>query len=236
MRPAPTTLRSTVLAAALALVSLLAPGARADYAVFTTGMRMHISGYEKSGSNLRLHVEGGTVDVPAASVARFEPEDIFAPVIVPAPTAAAFTGPFSELISAAAKKYSFDPQFLARVIQAESNFNPRAISNRNAQGLMQLLPSTSKLMSVHNPFDPAQSIEGGTHYLRQLLDKFSGNVELALAAYNAGPDRVVAYHGVPPYRETRNYVRKITKPAPQKPAGTSPKAPQTQIPRTISNE
>jgi soluble lytic murein transglycosylase-like protein len=88
---------------------------------------------------------------------------------------------------------------------------------------MQIIPSTASRMSLRNPFDPAQSIDAGAHYLRQMLDKFSGNVELALAAYNAGPDRVVQYHGVPPYRETRNYVRKITKPAPQKSAKPAPK-------------
>lgn len=211
---------------ALAIVCAASPAAFADYAVLNTGVRLHISGYEQAGLNVRLHVDGGTVDIPADTIARFEPEELFAAIQAPAPAAAAeLDVPFSQFIKAAAKKYDLDPQLLARVVQAESNFNPRAVSRRNAQGLMQLMPSTSSRMSVRNPFDPAQSIEAGARYLRQMLDKFSGNVELALAAYNAGPDRVVAYRGVPPYRETREYVRKITKPAPKKPAAKSAKAP-----------
>jgi soluble lytic murein transglycosylase-like protein len=166
------------------------------------------------------------VDVPADTIVRYEPEEIFARAIVPV-AEVELTVPFAELIRAAAKKYDLDAQLLARVVQAESNFNPRAISTKNAQGLMQIIPSTASRMALRNPFDPAQSIDAGAHYLRQMLDKFSGNVELALAAYNAGPDRVVQYHGVPPYRETRNYVRKITKPTPQKPAKSAPKSPST---------
>jgi hypothetical protein len=226
-------LRPIVFALAIAAICVISPPARADYAVLTTGVRMHISGYETSGTTVRLHVEGGTVDVPAESIVRFEPEEIFAAVGTPV-SAAELTVPYSQFISAAAKKYDLDPQLLARVVQAESNFNPRAVSRRNAQGLMQLLPSTSSGLSVRNPFDPAQSIDAGARYLRQLLDKFSGDVELALAAYNAGPDRVTQYHGVPPYRETRNYVRKITKPAPKKPP-TPPSSQPTKLPIAPAN-
>ena len=96
-------------------------------------------------------------------------------------------------------------------MRAESNFNPPAVSNKNAQGFMQLMPSTATMLSVRNTFDPAQSIEAGAHYLRQLLDRFQGNVALALAAYNAGPQRVTQYNGVPPYRETQNYIKRVTK-------------------------
>lgn len=218
--------------AALGALCFVSPAARADYAVLNTGVRLHISGYEQAGLNVRLHVDGGTVDVPADSVVRYEPEEIFAPIAAKAPEVE-LSVPFAEFIRAAAKKYSLDAQLLARVVQAESNFNPRAISNRNAQGLMQIIPSTGSRLALRNPFDPAQSIEAGAHYLRQMLDKFSGNVELALAAYNAGPDRVVQYHGVPPYRETRNYIRKITKPAPQKPGSQKVAA---AIPGSTSNQ
>jgi hypothetical protein len=229
-----TRVRAAPFAAALvaSICVVFAPAAHADYAVLNTGVRLHISGYEQAGLNVRLHVDGGTVDVPADTIVRYEPEEIFARAIVPV-TEVELTVPYAQFISAAAKKYGLDPQLLARVVQAESNFNPRAISTKNAQGLMQIIPSTASRMTLRNPFDPAQSIEAGAHYLRQMLDKFSGNVELALAAYNAGPDRVVQYHGVPPYRETRNYIRKITKPAPKKPTRQKVAA---AIPGNTSNQ
>jgi soluble lytic murein transglycosylase-like protein len=203
-------LRRLLWLAALGLCA--ASSARADYAVLQSGMRLHISGYEQLGATVRLYVEGGTVDMPAAEVVRFEPEEIFK--AVSAPKADSQPGPYSKLIAAAAKKYGLDAQLLARVVQAESNFNPRAISVKNAQGLMQLLPSTASHLAVRNPFDPAQSIDAGARYLRQLLDQFSGNLELALAAYNAGPGRVAQYNSVPPYRETQSYVHKITAKSP----------------------
>jgi soluble lytic murein transglycosylase-like protein len=109
----------------------------------------------------------------------------------------------------------------------ESNFNPRAVSRKNAQGLMQLMPETSSRLLVKNPFDPAQNIDAGAAYLKQMLNRFDGNVELALAAYNAGPDRVVQYGGVPPFRETQDYVRRITSRVKQ---GTSPSAIPTGTP------
>ena len=114
------------------------------------------------------------------------------------------------LIKAAAAKYSLDPKLLECVMAAESNFNPRAISSKNALGLMQLLPETAQRMAVKNPFDPAQNIEGGARYLRLMLDRFSGNLTLALAAYNAGPDKVTLYGGVPPFRQTIDYIRRVT--------------------------
>jgi soluble lytic murein transglycosylase-like protein len=174
------------------------------------GERLHITGFEKIGSTVRLHVSGGTVDVPAGEVARFEPEEVYEPIAA-TQKSAPLTVPYSDLIRAAAKKYDLDEHLLAGVMRAESNFNPRAVSAKNAQGLMQLLPSTASRLAVRDTFDPAQSVEAGAHYLKQLLDRFSGNVALALAAYNAGPKRVVQYNGVPPYRETQNYVKRVTK-------------------------
>ncbi len=202
--------RAVLCSLALAAVCVFAPGARADYAVMATGERLQITGFEKMGATVRLHVTGGTVDVPTEQITRFEPEEVYE-AVAPAQKSARLTVPYSDLIVRAAKRYGLDERLLAGVIKAESNFDPRAVSAKNAQGLMQLLPSTASHLAVRNTFDPAQSIEAGARYLKQLLDRFSGNVALALAAYNAGPQRVEQYNGVPPYRETQNYVKRITK-------------------------
>src|SRR5262249_57921463 len=93
--------------------------------------------------------------------------------------------------------------------EAESEFNPRAVSRKGARGLMQLMPATASSLSVRDSFDPYENIDGGVRHLRRLLDRFHGNIPLAVAAYNAGEQTVINYHGVPPYRETRRYVSKI---------------------------
>jgi hypothetical protein len=203
---------STMLTRAVVPLGLLcaaAPAVHAEYIVLRTGGRLHVSGYERIGETLRLHLSGGTVDVAEADVERIEPEEIFAPTPKPDPPTPTLTVPFAKLIHAAAAKYGLDEKLVASVVAAESNFNPVAISYKNAQGLMQLLPETARDLAVRNPFDPAQNIDAGAHYLRALLDKFNGDVSLALAAYNAGPDRVTQYGGIPPYRETQQYVQRV---------------------------
>ena len=116
---------------------------------------------------------------------------------------------YDEIINEAAEKYDMDPHLIHAVMQAESAFHPYAVSRAGAEGLMQLMPELSDEMGVSNAFDPRDNIMGGTRYLKRLLDYHNGNIDLALASYNAGPGNVERYRGVPPFRETRNYVKTI---------------------------
>jgi soluble lytic murein transglycosylase-like protein len=192
---------------ALGAAGLWPAAASADYAVLRSGARLHITGYERDGERVRLAVDGGAVSVAAKDLVAVEPEEHFAAVPVPPVHT---PGPFGNLIHAAAEKHGVDESLITWVIAAESNFNPRAVSRRRAQGLMQLLPKTAALYSVANIFDPVENIDAGTHYLKDLLARYRGDLRLALAAYNAGPDMVERYGGVPPFPETQKYVRLIT--------------------------
>jgi len=118
-------------------------------------------------------------------------------------------GRYMEIILEAAERYGVDPALITAVIKAESEFNPRAVSHRGARGLMQLMPATARALGVKNSFNPEHNIHGGTKYMKQLLDQFDGKVKFALAAYNAGSRKVRKYQGVPPYKVTRSYIRKV---------------------------
>jgi soluble lytic murein transglycosylase-like protein len=188
------------------LAAMAAPGVRAEYIVLNSGQRLAVTGYQLVGDKYHLQLKGGTVDVPAEQVVAIEPEEIFTPVA----RVEVSQEPFGEFIRAASKRYSVDADLITSVIAAESNFDPKAISRRNARGLMQLLPTTAERLGVKNIFDPQENIDAGTHYLSELLLLYKNDFALTLAAYNAGPERVQHYgQRVPPFAETISYVRRV---------------------------
>jgi hypothetical protein len=190
---------------AILLFAALPPVARADYAVLRSGQRIHITGYETLGETIRLTMLGGTLEIPADSLLRIDPEDTFLPIKVKL-----LDVPFAELIAASARARGIAAELVASVIAVESNFNPNAVSVKSARGLMQLMPETAARFGVTNVFDPRQNIDAGTRYLKELLLRYNGDLAMTLAAYNAGPERVGQFRTVPAYRETRDYVRRVT--------------------------
>src|SRR5438046_8401176 len=144
---------------------------------------------------------GGVVKIAAEDVVAIEPEDSFATL----PAKPIVKAPYRELVEAAAARYRVDADLITSVIAVESNFDPKALSPKNARGLMQLLPETAERMGVQNIYDPQENINAGTRYLRELLQRYNSDLALALAAYNAGPEAVEQYGRVPPFEETLSY-------------------------------
>ena len=200
-------IRRATLLSAVVSVLFLAPALRAETVVLRSGLRINVTSYELLGEKYRLQLSGGMVEVPAEEVATIEPQLLF--TSEPPKAEPAATGPYREFIQSASEKYKVDADLISSVIAIESNFDPKAISRRNARGLMQLMPQTASRLGVKNIFDPKENIDGGTHLLRDLLQRYNNDLVLALAAYNAGPERVVT--AVPPIRETRTYVVKVKK-------------------------
>jgi Transglycosylase SLT domain len=193
--------------AALAMLLAGASRARADYVVLRSGARLNVTGYEILPDRYILHLKGGVAEVPLSEIVGIEPEEIFDPIEEPLNDKT----PFEKFIRAAAKRYDMDADLIHCVVAVESNFNPKAVSPKKASGLMQLLPQTAAHYGVKNIFDPEENINAGTRYLKELMAKYH-DLTLALAAYNAGPERVDQYgRRVPPFLETMKYVQRIAK-------------------------
>jgi hypothetical protein len=221
--------RWTLLPVALLVGSLAAVlPARAEYFLLQSGQRLHITGYQRIGETYRLQMSGGFVELPASHVVAIEPEDVF----TSAPRVVTANAPFRELIEGAAARYNVDSDLITSVIAAESNFNPKAVSRRNARGLMQLLPQTAARLGVRNVFDPAQNIDAGTHYLRDLLLLYKNDLALTLAAYNAGPERVHQFGRVPPFAETQSYVKRVRTAYAKRKSNVPDVSPSTVAPAT----
>jgi hypothetical protein len=179
-----------------------------DLAVLSNGFSIRHERREVIGPVTRLYLgadRDGYVDVPTGEIDRFE-KDLSAPAAGKTPHT---PQEMNDVINTVSSRHHLDPDLINSVIHAESGFNPRAVSPKGAQGLMQLMPQTASKLGVDDAFDPSANVEGGTRYLRELLERYNFDLIKALAAYNAGPQRVEQYHGVPPYYETQAYVARI---------------------------
>jgi soluble lytic murein transglycosylase-like protein len=229
-------LRPITIGAVLALAQLTAFAGQV--AVLRNGFTIHFDHKEQSGNATRLYTGTGYLDIASDQIASFdvdetpvtpEPQPVAQPVPQPSiqppaakpATMASQTAPpakaaqqnvdLEQVVREASSKNRLDPDFVSSVIRAESNFKTHAVSKKGAQGLMQLMPSTAAQLGVADPFDPTANVEAGTAHLSALLDLYKNDPIKALAAYNAGAHRVKQYNGVPPYRETRDYINKIVR-------------------------
>lgn len=230
----PVAIGGLLLAAQLSALS-------AEVAILRNGFSIRCERKEQAGNTTRLYTKTGFLDVPTSEIASFEPDDTpdlppaspdaTKPVENPAtpaatakaaapatsvPAASPTRAPavavnLDQVVRDASSRYQLDPDFVNSVIKAESNFQSRAVSRKGALGLMQLMPDTASQLGVADPFDPRANVEGGTAYLNQLLNLYNNDPIKALAAYNAGPNRVEQYHGLPPYMETRAYVARVVR-------------------------
>ena len=198
------------LAAALLLMPSL-PASAAEMALLRNGFSIRHERHEPRQAMTRLYFtesQDNFVDIPSTEIVGYEAIEALpapaAPVAAPAPAPT-----LDAVLDAAGSRNNIDPDLIASVIRAESAFNPNAVSRKGAQGLMQLMPQTAAALGVQNVMDPTDNVEAGTRYLRGLLDRYHNDLLKTLAAYNAGPQSVEQYHGVPPYRETRAYITRI---------------------------
>jgi soluble lytic murein transglycosylase-like protein len=218
-----------VFCSALPVLAMGAP-ARAELVILTDGNVLKVKAYEAQGDEARLAMPfGGRMTLPIGRIERVVDDEV-APEPDPPPAAATAAaveappiplrfsegqpvpdGPYGSIIYAASRRHQVNPQVVAALIRAESAGNPRARSYKGARGLMQLMPATAERFGIAKArlYDPAQNLEAGVSYLSWLLDQFPNDLGKVLAAYNAGEQTVVKYQGIPPYRETRDYVRRI---------------------------
>jgi soluble lytic murein transglycosylase-like protein len=181
--------------------------ARAEIAVLTNGLTFKTTSHRLEDSVLTLVLKGGgEVGLPPTAVRGFVPDEVLDEVATPAAGA-----DIRELAIQAAERHGLDPELVLAVVAVESSFRPQAQSPKGAQGLMQLMPATAAELGVKDAFDPAENLDGGARHLNALLTLYGGDLTRALAAYNAGVKAVEKSKGVPPYRETREYVRKVMK-------------------------
>jgi soluble lytic murein transglycosylase-like protein len=207
-------------ASVVALIAVAAP-ASAEIVFLSSGRTLSVKSHRMDGDSIVLTLRsGGEVTCAKDLIEKIEADEVPYPEppvtalpVPPAPTdppadRSILDGtPYADIIASLSEAHGVNPMLVSALIQVESNYRPRARSSRGAMGLMQLMPSTVREYQVRNPFEPKANIEGGIRHLRSLIDQFG--VEMALAAYNAGEGAVRKFKGIPPYRETRDYVARI---------------------------
>ncbi len=218
---------------ATAVLFLAANTASASIAVFVDGRSQKIDAYAVEEDIVHLTLQGGgKISLPLLRIDRIVDDEIVAAEIVAEvkkiveeqggvfprrswrfseESMPLWDSKYNEIIVKAARFHDVDAALVSAVIKAESDYDPKTVSHKGARGLMQLMPATAKRFGVRNSFDPEQNIYAGTKYLRWLLDKFDGNADLAVAGYNAGEGNIMKYDGVPPFRETVNYINRIAR-------------------------
>jgi hypothetical protein len=195
------------------LILIAVPAAAGEFAVLSSGFRIHADRHERDAQTVRLYTKEGVTELPASVVMAFEEEDYTPPPPKP-PSPEPVMPPLpvrpdpKSLVRNAAVKSGLPPEFVESVAKVESAMRPDAVSPKGAIGVMQLMPSTAHALAA-DPKDPEQNIDAGTRLLRELLIKYDGDVVKALAAYNAGSGAVDRFQGLPPYPETQNYVNKV---------------------------
>ncbi len=212
--------RISALFCAIAFAFLARPTTASELAILRNGFSIRHEHRLVMGTNTRLFLaadDSSFTDVPTAEITGYE-KDLTLPLPAPADSHSSTASPsvkstpalpLNQVVDTASAAYHLDPDLVNSVIHAESGFNSRAVSPKGARGLMQLMPGTANQLGVNDAFDPQANVTGGSRYLRELLERYNFDLVKALAAYNAGPQRVEQYRGVPPFRETRAYVARI---------------------------
>ena len=219
--------KAAAVLCAVTLVLLARPATAAELATLRNGFTIRHEHRLVMGTTTRLYLaadDSSFTDVPTAEITGYEkdlslslslPTPAGSRASIPARPASAKSGPtkpaipLNQVVDSASAAYHLDPDLVNSVIHAESGFNSHAVSPKGARGLMQLMPGTANQLGVNDAFDPQSNVTGGSRYLRELLERYNFDLVKALAAYNAGPQRVEQYQGVPPFRETRAYVARI---------------------------
>jgi hypothetical protein len=209
-----------VFLCAVAVTLLPRPAAASELAILRNGFSIRHEHHLVMGTNTRLFLaadDSSFTDVPTAEITGYE-KDLTLPLPASADSHSSTSSPsvkstptlpLNQVVDTASAAYHLDPDLVNSVIHAESGFNSHAVSPKGARGLMQLMPGTANRLGVNDAFDPQANVTGGSRYLRELLERYNFDLVKALAAYNAGPQRVEQYRGVPPFRETRAYVARI---------------------------
>jgi len=216
--------KSLILPAVASALLAAATPASAEIVFLSSGRSLSVKGHRVDGDKIVLTLRsGGDVTCDKDLIEKIEPDEVpyldpdaakgqeapTTPVVADQDDSALDGTPYGEIIAAASEAQGVNPMLVRALIEVESRFRPTARSRKGAMGLMQLMPSTAREYNVRNPFEPKANIEAGIKHLKTLIDRFGSSIELGLAAYNAGPGAVEKFNGVPPYRETRNYVSRI---------------------------